>query len=365
MAFVWLPLPDPERYRWLVVAEEPRLVALAAGHPLAARDRIDFADLLDEPFLALPAGAGPLRDHWLATDARGGRPVVVGAEVASTEETYEALAAGLGVVLVAPVSSRSASGDAGSSPPSAPGNLGLDPGAVPREVGVAQPRPPEHREVERGRHLARRVVPVRRPYVGVEGAQRPGPGLHPGGLAAPASAERGQHVDGVVAGAEEHPVPQVGDLVGAALGDADPAAARTDRGQFPLAHLMPDTARQRGQHGEREQGLQGAGRGQRAVRVVGGEHLAGAGVGHHPGERGDLWQTRCPGARPDLDAGPVEQVGLGADGPWSGGRAGVRRSAAHRRGGRREHQQPRRDSAHPDTATREPRRKDPIVIPQT
>ncbi|CAM5732786.1 LysR family transcriptional regulator [Streptomyces fumanus] len=101
VAFVWLPLPDPERYRWLVVAEEPRLVALAAGHPLAARDRIDFADLLDEPFLALPAGAGPLRDHWLATDARGGRPVVVGAEVASTEETYEALAAGLGVVLVA------------------------------------------------------------------------------------------------------------------------------------------------------------------------------------------------------------------------------------------------------------------------
>jgi DNA-binding transcriptional LysR family regulator len=101
VAFVWLPLPDPERYRWLVVAEEPRVVAMAAGHPLAARARIDFADLLDEPFLALPADAGPLREHWLATDARGGRPVVVGAEVASTEETYEALAAGLGVVLVA------------------------------------------------------------------------------------------------------------------------------------------------------------------------------------------------------------------------------------------------------------------------
>ncbi|GAA3515246.1 LysR family transcriptional regulator [Actinocatenispora rupis] len=100
-AFVWLPLPDPDRYRWVVVAEEPRLVALPDTHPLAERQTVDFADLLDEPFLALPDSAGPLRDHWLATDARGGRPARVGAEVASTEETYEGLVAGLGVVLLA------------------------------------------------------------------------------------------------------------------------------------------------------------------------------------------------------------------------------------------------------------------------
>jgi DNA-binding transcriptional LysR family regulator len=101
VAFVWLPLPDQERYDWLVVAEEPRLVALPEAHPLAARTAVDFADLLDEPFLALPASAGPLRDYWLATDARGGRPARIGAEVAGTEETYEALVAGLGVVLLA------------------------------------------------------------------------------------------------------------------------------------------------------------------------------------------------------------------------------------------------------------------------
>ncbi|MFJ8696338.1 LysR family transcriptional regulator [Streptomyces roseolilacinus] len=101
VAFVWLPLPLPERYGWTVVAEEPRLVALPETHPLAARDALDFADLADEPFLALPASAGPLRDHWLAVDARAGRPPRVGAEVAGTEETYEALVAGLGVVLVA------------------------------------------------------------------------------------------------------------------------------------------------------------------------------------------------------------------------------------------------------------------------
>jgi len=100
-AFVWLPLPDAERYDWTVVAEEPRLVALPDSHPLATRAEVDFADLVDEPFLALPPDAGPLRDHWLALDERGGRPPRVGAEIAGTEETYEALVAGLGICLVA------------------------------------------------------------------------------------------------------------------------------------------------------------------------------------------------------------------------------------------------------------------------
>ncbi|WP_405973883.1 LysR family transcriptional regulator [Streptomyces sp. NBC_00988] len=101
VAFVWLPLPDAERYDWTVVAEEPRLVALPDTHPLAARAEVDFADLVDEPFLALPPDAGPLRDHWLALDERGGQLPRIGAEIASTEETYEALVAGLGVCLVA------------------------------------------------------------------------------------------------------------------------------------------------------------------------------------------------------------------------------------------------------------------------
>lgn len=101
VAFVWLPLADGDRYRWLVVATEPRLVALPETHPLAARDSIAFTELLDEPFLALPTSAGVLRDYWLALDERAGHPPVVGAEVSSAEETYEALVNGDGVVLVA------------------------------------------------------------------------------------------------------------------------------------------------------------------------------------------------------------------------------------------------------------------------
>ena len=101
VAFVWLPVPGPGRFTWVLVAEEPRLVAMPETHPLAGRETVDFADLLNEPFLALPESAGPLRDHWLATDVRGGTPPRIGAEIASTEETYEALVDGRGVCLVA------------------------------------------------------------------------------------------------------------------------------------------------------------------------------------------------------------------------------------------------------------------------
>ncbi|MBC2900725.1 LysR family transcriptional regulator [Streptomyces cupreus] len=101
VAFVWLPLPDADRYDWVVVAEEPRLVALPDHHRLAEREEIGLAELFEEPFLALPPSAGPLRDHWLALDEREGRPPRIGAEIAGSEETYEALVAGLGVCLVA------------------------------------------------------------------------------------------------------------------------------------------------------------------------------------------------------------------------------------------------------------------------
>ncbi|HKR99451.1 MAG TPA: LysR substrate-binding domain-containing protein [Candidatus Dormibacteraeota bacterium] len=99
-AFVWLPLPQPP-YRWVTIAREQRLVALANGHRLAGRERVSIADLLDEPFLALPPSAGPLRDYWLALDDRGGHPVRVAAEINDTEETYEAVASGIGICLLA------------------------------------------------------------------------------------------------------------------------------------------------------------------------------------------------------------------------------------------------------------------------
>jgi DNA-binding transcriptional LysR family regulator len=99
-AFVWLPLPQPP-YRWVTIAREPRLVALPNNHRLAAQASVSIADLLDEPFLALPESAGPLRDYWLAVDDRDGHPVRVEAEINDTEETYEAVASGIGICLLA------------------------------------------------------------------------------------------------------------------------------------------------------------------------------------------------------------------------------------------------------------------------
>lgn len=100
VAFLWLPLTDPGLVARVLV-REPRWVALPAGHRLAARDEIAFADLLDEPFIALSRQAGALRDFWLALDARDGREPVVALEAEGPDEAFEAIGSGLGVALLA------------------------------------------------------------------------------------------------------------------------------------------------------------------------------------------------------------------------------------------------------------------------
>ncbi|WP_433159734.1 LysR family transcriptional regulator [Kribbella sp. CA-247076] len=100
VAFVWLPIPSDD-LAWRVLVREPRWVALPAGHRLADRAELAFSDLLDEPFVALPAAAGPLRDFWLASDARGVHPPVIGAEATAADEVLELVNAGVGVALIA------------------------------------------------------------------------------------------------------------------------------------------------------------------------------------------------------------------------------------------------------------------------
>jgi DNA-binding transcriptional LysR family regulator len=101
VAFLWLPTGAEEAIEVRPIRTERRFVALPAGHRLARRRALQFADLLDEPFVAMPEEAGPLRDYWLAIDERGGRPVHIGAEAATPDETFEAIATGLGVHLIA------------------------------------------------------------------------------------------------------------------------------------------------------------------------------------------------------------------------------------------------------------------------
>jgi DNA-binding transcriptional LysR family regulator len=99
VAVAWLPVAGPG-IAHRVAATEQRWVALPVDHPLAAHLEVPFAHLLTEPFVALPASAGPMRAFWLAADQRPG-PATIGAEAATAEEAFEAVASGAGVALVA------------------------------------------------------------------------------------------------------------------------------------------------------------------------------------------------------------------------------------------------------------------------
>jgi DNA-binding transcriptional LysR family regulator len=103
-ALVWLPIPDERRFAAKVLIAEPRVVLLPRGHRLAASKQIELRELSDEPFLALPSAAGPLRDFWLGIDA-GLAPRVAG-EVRSADEAFEAVAAGTGVALASEGNAR-------------------------------------------------------------------------------------------------------------------------------------------------------------------------------------------------------------------------------------------------------------------
>ena len=98
VAVAWLPAPAGLAVK--VVATEDRWVALPAGHRLAARSELRFADIADEPYIALPVSAGPMREFWLAVDQRD-RPPTVAAEATTADETFEAVASGDGIALLA------------------------------------------------------------------------------------------------------------------------------------------------------------------------------------------------------------------------------------------------------------------------
>jgi DNA-binding transcriptional LysR family regulator len=94
-------LPEQTELGIVVLAEEPRLVALAAAHPLAGRSAVAFADLRDERFItnpAVPADGAPPR--WLAEQRRHGLPGRVAAASRSLQEILALVASQRGVCLV-------------------------------------------------------------------------------------------------------------------------------------------------------------------------------------------------------------------------------------------------------------------------
>jgi DNA-binding transcriptional LysR family regulator len=99
VALLRLPFPGQGELRFEVLLTEERCVALPAAHPLAARERIDFRDLWDEPFVAAPPELGEWRDYWLATDEREGHPPRIGAVTDQPYDWLSAIANGYGVAL--------------------------------------------------------------------------------------------------------------------------------------------------------------------------------------------------------------------------------------------------------------------------
>jgi len=88
-----------------VLLREPRVACVPDVHPLAGRERVTVADLLDEPIVAAP-GDGIWRDYWLLLDHREGRPPPVVHEAATFEAELQSVASGRGISITPATAAR-------------------------------------------------------------------------------------------------------------------------------------------------------------------------------------------------------------------------------------------------------------------
>ena len=97
-AFVRLPVTASE-LTLEQIASEPRIAMLPSWHPLAGRDRITIADLLDEHWLQMPGRDRAWRAFWLAISHRDGAAPLLGPEVRTIDEQLTATVTGAYVSL--------------------------------------------------------------------------------------------------------------------------------------------------------------------------------------------------------------------------------------------------------------------------
>ena len=98
--FAWLGTTINPRCDYVVVAEEPIMLAVNSQHRLAGRRQASFAEVRNEPLVALPGSAKELRSFWLAEHARHGSPAQIACEAATADEALENVAAGTGSVFI-------------------------------------------------------------------------------------------------------------------------------------------------------------------------------------------------------------------------------------------------------------------------
>jgi DNA-binding transcriptional LysR family regulator len=100
-AFIRPGLEDPAGVRLKRMADEPMLVALPAGHPLAAQSRVKLASLAGEPFIIFPRNMGlSLYTDILRACKEAGFQLTVTQEAPQIPSVVNLVAAGLGVSIV-------------------------------------------------------------------------------------------------------------------------------------------------------------------------------------------------------------------------------------------------------------------------
>lgn len=90
VAFVRPPLPHFKDLRMATLFTEPRVLAVSEASDLASRSSVHIDELLEEPFVARDA-PDLWRDFWLATEARHDLAPVIGSDVSSVDECFEAI----------------------------------------------------------------------------------------------------------------------------------------------------------------------------------------------------------------------------------------------------------------------------------
>jgi DNA-binding transcriptional LysR family regulator len=99
VSIVWLPFRS-ERLAIEPLYDDPRLAVLPADHPLAERDTLHIADILDEPFPWVE-GLDPVAlEFWTLGGYRAGRPPKIGAHVFGFEEILASIRAGKAIAAV-------------------------------------------------------------------------------------------------------------------------------------------------------------------------------------------------------------------------------------------------------------------------
>ena len=98
--FAWLGTTINPHCGYVVVAEEPIMLAVNSQHRLAGRRQASFAEVSNEPLVVLPESAKELRSFWLAEHARHGSPAPIACEAATADEALENVAAGTGSVFI-------------------------------------------------------------------------------------------------------------------------------------------------------------------------------------------------------------------------------------------------------------------------